>query len=772
MGIYSGKPVVRGPFGKRGPQGKGVYEIWLEENEGTVLEFLEDMRSKVPGPVGPSIFDEWNEDKIERGEDEGTYEDFLCYLMDSYFGIGIIDHISSMEAGIVHNSLDIAILLARIRSGDIAGFLRLCEQNKRCIGNISKVIKDNKKDFLELENKVKVLTIDSANRSESEAMYKRAQGQTGILAARNYYTTNNSFKRRHTNPVSPSHIHSHPDYRGLVGSGEIQFVANGLVGQTRHRDYKLEESIQGSYLATRPIEQRPHSPEFKALSFNDQVIEMKSRFERYENGEFPEGFSFKISILEVWLEEFSPNLTETYASDRHQFETSSLEAAIELLNYHSTSGFKPVFENVTFEPTVVRYVDHKGDAKIGILKNRMVCTDLTSMGDLRENLSVVNDPSAVVGRRRTERWKLDDCLDGWTIMDEIMSNVPGMDGGGSVDTENYSYRGELLNIQKHDKSGDLNSSYYSRKGSRSRGAGGLSSFNRGFSDPMLFVATTNHSQVSEQSIYGIHKRYSYAIPMELILSTPLDGWNPHEIPFKSVVSGNGTQADPRDGYNYIKNYFINPIDVFTDPPGGRNPASTGVNTYYTTLPDGRVVKVAGSGEWVSLPAINGISTKRRFPIYVEHQEGSKAHIEATESWIDSASGIISNSMKIFHLESDQMKNSEEFLHLQSEMQRIHDCMTSYNVAFASSIIKSSMDVLTLQMDYDVSKDVLGKGVNNIDDIYGIISHIEHYISDIKAGSVHSSFDVIKLNHLIDGLKISIKKANKKIDHLELHVDMD
>ena len=408
----------------------------------------------------------------------------------------------------------------------------------------------------------------------------------------------------------------------------------------------------------------------------------------------------------------------------------------------------------------------------------MVCKDLSEMGDLRCHLSVVNDPSATLGRERTTRWKLDDCLDGWTIMDEIMGKVPGMDGAGSEDTEIYSVRGVESKIQKYDGTGDLNSAYYSRKGSRVAGASNVRRFNRGFTDPMMFVATTNHKEVSAQAIYGEHKRYSYAIPMELLLATPLDGWNPHKIPFKTTVTGGGTDhASARDGYNYKKNYFINPVEVFSrDLDGDINPASTGVNAYYTRLPNGNIVRVAGSGEWVDLPAINGIDTKKRFPIYVEHQEGSKAHQEATESWIDTASGVISNTIDIHEARDAiayQVRVTDSLFH---EMKKMHGCMLAYNADFAASAIKSSIDIFYLQAQADKgTADVTGNARDMVR-LKQIIAHVEEYISGLKAGVIKSSIDIldIQLQEEIDEANIDdhdrdISKLKQEV-HDTHHVD--
>lgn len=108
--ITPGAHIIRGNRGRKGRRGLSVYEVWLGSNNGTETEFLDDLRSKIPGrrgPVGYSIFEQWNIDRINRGESVGTHDCFIFSIMTSYFGVELMGDVHANKIGVIESMLDL-----------------------------------------------------------------------------------------------------------------------------------------------------------------------------------------------------------------------------------------------------------------------------------------------------------------------------------------------------------------------------------------------------------------------------------------------------------------------------------------------------------------------------------------------------------------------------------------------------------------------------------------------------------------------------------------
>ena len=79
-----------------------------------------------------------------------------------------------------------------------------------------------------------------------------------------------------------------------------------------------------------------------------------------------------------------------------------------------------------------------------------------------------------------------------------------------------------------------------------RGAMGLSTRQRGFSDENLFMAMTTQPKVAGMDLKDCNfvkrkevcndyeQKWSYAVPLEIIYLTPLAKWNPYNIEYKGL----------------------------------------------------------------------------------------------------------------------------------------------------------------------------------------------------------------------------------------------
>lgn len=143
-------------------------------------------------------------------------------------------------------------------------------------------------------------------------------------------------------------------------------------------------------------------------------------------------------------------------------------------------------------------------------------------------------------------------------MDEIMSQVPGMDNyPGRIEDKAF---GETIS-QPLNATVPLNVARYSRLYSMNNNdAMGVSrrrvssvvvvvfvgavvlvltATQRGFNDNMLYVAQNTRPEVSpltaSENGATFVTRNSYAIPLEIVYTTPLQNWNPHNLPFVDRV---------------------------------------------------------------------------------------------------------------------------------------------------------------------------------------------------------------------------------------------
>ena len=114
-------------------------------------------------------------------------------------------------------------------------------------------------------------------------------------------------------------------------------------------------------------------------------------------------------------------------------------------------------------------------------------------------------------------------------------------------------------------------------------------------------------------------------PIELILKSPLEHWNPHNVPAVSrttlqaeKAAGQGKdQATPYTGYNLNEFYYKTPFSMFSDS-GLTDPADTSREAWITDG-SGAAVKTWASGQWIFTP---DNSQRLRFPCYPLSQDFS------------------------------------------------------------------------------------------------------------------------------------------------------
>jgi len=170
-----------------------------------------------------------------------------------------------------------------------------------------------------------------------------------------------------------------------------------------------------------------------------------------------------------------------------------------------------------------------------------------------------------------------------------------------------------------------------------KGAMGLTVNHRGYHDENMWVAHTDQPAIMPLSIKhkvaGVSswakKRVSYALPLEIIYSTPLNGWNPYNLSYTRrdpyVTAGGRTGRDNAHAYNGTshRHYYITPYEFYAGSTEQHDPADTARTSVKVADPKGQVHDVSPAGFRVLTQKIAGVgSVRQRYPIFPVHSEGT------------------------------------------------------------------------------------------------------------------------------------------------------
>lgn len=495
---------------------------------------------------------------------------------------------------------------------------------------------------------------------EVMAQIRRGNGQSGIRFGRHYNDGGDAaYHRPSMVSFAALGVHNHPNYPLMCGMPEQVAIINGHEISTRHMDYRIMHGVGGgAYLEVEDAIPPAVPPSVATKSTpEEQVAEMREYLRAFGAKDptirdYRDHFDSYVSVLECWLENLNGDtVSDTFPSFRHQIDNGGLRSMNN--NYVSMfgHGVKPRFENKDFKPTLIRVMNDDGSPQFAVLRYRISAVRLGTYRDwpIHELVAPVDDPltrhrfdktdeeieSTRLGRFRVLSTKGDYDFKrqlGPRILDSIMEAVPGLDGAGSSieevlqdTTESGALFEQRLKVYKTTTA--LNSANYHRFYSfESPGAAGRRDYRFGFNDPTLFRAATTRPEVADLSGMGGGHKMSWAIPLELIVATPLGSWNPYDVQVLSQYpSGSGdTQADPLTGAHQNGKWFMTPSDLFDVEGTDLDPADTD-EAAWVQCDDGDVRLMRGSGVYVHMPEISGIQTARlRYPIAPMHDEGSFA----------------------------------------------------------------------------------------------------------------------------------------------------
>jgi hypothetical protein len=554
-----------------------------------------------------------------------------------------------------------------------------------------------------LTNMIETDWLAESSQFEYIAEIMRHMGQSGVIGSRQYGRAGTeAFNRTFDGAYSAVNLHNHPNLMPTAGLGEISVMINGYYLRTRHNDYRLRRSAQGSYLAMEDVPP-PAVPEsvINAASVPAAVEEMREYFRAFEAGDasirdYREAFRWNLSVLEIWPELLTDEVADTFNSFRHLEEVSSYRSLLSRNLLMGSTGYSMLFENGSFIPGSLRQISTTGRPQYVAWRYRITATDVGSVGDYPLEQLVtpldlplqrwhLNQTSQQLVNSRRQRWRINRELstdptwgsysDSATVdlLDELMGKVAGLNGHGATLTEQYQDSGSLVKIIAWGGSGAINAANYNRRFGSAANASGRTKNQRGFNDPTLFVAANTRPEVAAFTDSGINYRASYAIPLELILRTPLEGWNPYKLPTIASATGDGaTAASAYSGISDSGRYYMTPAEMFVDAVANPDPADTGATARYVKDTAGTARLVRASGLYAELPRTNvgGAQLRTRYPIYPMFHEASWA-AAAVESLAGDYGTTLAQIMRGQLTNDDTVRQQGESIrHLQNEIAQL------------------------------------------------------------------------------------------------------
>lgn len=456
--------------------------------------------------------------------------------------------------------------------------------------------------------------------------------------------------------------HDHADYDRTIGLGEFIAVMNGVEFRTRHNDYKFRQATSGSKFDEVKDIPFPDVPPavLNKTTLQGQIDEMRLWFKAFHEQnhtvrDYRQYFKPNLCYLEGAWTLNAKTLSEPFQSDRHHLDASSWFDLQEKIRFTSYGGSKSNLENFAYLPTTM-YNITAGVPQFAQWNYRILCHPLKQ--DVPTSYMVMQDDLGIrlarkirwnkLAETRAARFKLNeygvDRLNNqyFNFLDGLMAEIPGKDNYGANMTDDAF---GLLNMDvRHGVDAALNTAMYHRWFKLAvKSAMGLQVNHRGYNDVNMWVAQTSQPNIMPMSIQHCVQRHcswatrrvSYAIPLEMIYSTPLSNWNPYDLPSytNAVVQKNGRrgQMDAAHAYNGTswRHFYRTPPEFYKSTTDStRDPADTAKNSVGVLDKAGHVKAVAPTGFRVITPEIEGVGKVRlRYPIFPVHSEGSTVGME-------------------------------------------------------------------------------------------------------------------------------------------------
>ncbi|XP_071101421.1 uncharacterized protein [Haliotis cracherodii] len=487
----------------------------------------------------------------------------------------------------------------------------------------------------------------------------RSDGQSGLKQIRQYHAGTRPYYSETHSFRAVSSIHNHANYDRTIGMGEVNMVINGVDFRTRHNDYKLRMPSTNSsmFQAMMDIPFPGVPPEVTAKkTLVEQVAEMRQWFRAWKDQDhstrdYRKYFKPVLCYMEAAWTLDTTHFSEPFSSDRHAIDASSWQDLQDKVRFTSYSGSKHLKENFAYLPTTIMEVVN-GTPEFAQWNYRILCHPLKKDIPVKY-FHLADDLSArfphgqtmdVFSESRSARFALyaEDGEKTYSLMDELMSEIPGKDN--YVANLKEDVFGDLLYDASKTDDTPLNTGYYHRWYKVGKSGSPKEVAHRGFSDRNLWVAQTTQPRIAPMTVeqctldpvsqnktcQSWTRRYTYAVPLEVIYLSPLYSWNPYDLenwPRGSQVSeiqrvGGETNDTAFNGTGF-KTFYRIPPEMFMGKEVERDPADTTKSAVGVLDKHGKVQLAEASGTRIFLPNIPGVGTLRmRYPIVPVHGEGS------------------------------------------------------------------------------------------------------------------------------------------------------
>ncbi|XP_013410914.1 uncharacterized protein LOC106174068 isoform X1 [Lingula anatina] len=540
-------------------------------------------------------------------------------------------------------------------------------------GDASKVIRQLQSTVAALGRQLimQQLFVEERIRSEGSSGIKQIRLQTD--GTRPYHSTT------YTGNSAVS-IHNHANYDRTIGMGEFAAVLNGVEFRTRHNDYKFVMPCRRSkdFHCTEDIPFPDVPPEVRnKATVQEQIAEMKEWFKAWKNQDkshrdYTKYFKANLCYLEgAWMKS-SASLEESFDSDRHFLDATDWFDLHEKARFSAYSGRKDNLENFAYLPVTISGLINGTIPELAQWNYRILCHPLKkdipfshfrTVDDLHSRMAYKSSMALQTGSRRARFQLNPDNREYWSeekayqrsFLDELMEQIPGKDNyPANITDDIFGYTAFTLDPDEDGNDRVLNAGYYHRwfKVAK-KGANGLTQMHRSYSDQNIFMAMTSQEKVAGLSIKDcklrkknnrvkdcgrVEQKWTYAIPLEIVYSTPLSSWNPYNLHFKGDAKsdlGKTVREGPNGSYRNGKKeanlafdgtnnafYYHTPVEMFYTN-GDRDAADTvryrGVGVLDR---QGEIKSVDASGFRIELNIDGAGEIRQRWPIMPVSVEGS------------------------------------------------------------------------------------------------------------------------------------------------------
>lgn len=444
---------------------------------------------------------------------------------------------------------------------------------------------------------------------EGLAEFIRQEKSTGVMTTQQRSgIVKEPYKQPIAQPSSPITLHNHSNYKAMVGLGMLHINANGYTFMTRHNDARLfHKKPNGGYLEV--VESAP--PQVP-VSINgtvaEQVTKMQSLFKRYSEKKLTtsekSAFTWDLEYAEVWWEivdELDTEVEDTFLSFRHSLTYLESMALLQKMAVVKNTGKKALLENLTYLPMAVKIDTQTGQKKFALLRYKIQTHKIPAYNGKHHSEFTTELDDVVANVRfggmyssdNKKRFHLED-LDGMLAT----AAIPSVGGANENFTHTTVDNAEIVS--------PLNLARYHRIYTINRDAMGDTTYANGWNDPMLIVAETQNTKV----FGGV----SYMIPLEMILRTPLESWNPYSLPIlSSRPTGSGAVVSPFSGVYENSNWYMTPAEFYTGTAASSTADTGGVPVYIRDM-NGIARKVSSSGLFITLAPIGNVTERIRIRV--------------------------------------------------------------------------------------------------------------------------------------------------------------